>query len=308
QSGAFWYTGWGHHIFYSMAEGISLPLTAAGSAGLLLLFFNKGWRGRIFASFAVMFYLMLVFKSQPFSRYVLPLVPFFAIGAAYLIFGFLSERAKPRGLRNALAVAAVLLLLPTLVKSVKADILFSSRDTRAAAADWIKEGLPPGTKIACDSTTFRPALRQPYSQLEEKKAFLESQPALADLKSRKLVLMMKAAENRDKGYPVFFLFEDPEAQGQFLDTVPALPYDIFALREQGIGYVVINGQITDRAKQRFLAELGAAGEKVRDFSPYADGVFRQSRDRTATTCIPVMSRELFSRKSTGPSLRVYRIK
>ena len=178
QAGAFWYTGWKHHIFYSLSEGTSLHLTIIGVIGLVLLFLKKAPWGKIFIAFPIVFYIVLVYKSQHFSRYVLPLVPFLAIGASYLIFEYLYGLFKFPLVRKLIIFISICWLIPTGAKSIKADMLFSSEDTRVVAADWIKENLPRGTKIACDSTNFRPAIRQPYSQLTQKEEFLKEQAGL----------------------------------------------------------------------------------------------------------------------------------
>lgn len=306
QSGAFCYTGLGHHLLYSLGEGMSMPLALLGIAGLALLAL-AGDRGKILVSFPVIYYGVIVFRSQHFARYILPLVPFLAIGASYLVFHALPHAVRAPRLIKTITALAVIALVPTTVKSVKADILFSSKDTRIEAAVWIKKNLLPGSRLACDSTVFRPALKQPYSQLVEKSKYAANQPGLEALKSRKNELMLMAADKNDKGYPLYFLYEDPEVQGQFLDTLPALPYDIDALRREGIEYVVINGQVTNPSKEAFLKELGAQGSVAREFSPYFDGQFRQSLDEIDATCLPMAGQELFSRRSAGPALRVYRI-
>ncbi|MCK5451491.1 MAG: glycosyltransferase family 39 protein, partial [Candidatus Omnitrophica bacterium] len=90
QGGAFSATGWKHHIFYSLAEGFSWRLTVCGIVGLILIFKKNTW-GKILISFPLAYYVVLVFKSQSFARYVLPIVPFLSIGCGYLFFNFLPE-------------------------------------------------------------------------------------------------------------------------------------------------------------------------------------------------------------------------
>ena len=305
----FWHTGWRHHIFYSFFQGMSPVLTVLGLTGLVLFCLKgKAW-GRVFCSFPAVYYLVLVHKSQVFARYVLVLIPFVAIGAAYLIFDVLIKNLGRRAfLRKIIVALALLLLLPTALKSIKADMLFSSNDTRVEAAEWIEDNLPRGTKIACDGTTFRPTLKQPYSQLIEKRNLLRNQTGKEELKSRKLDLMLQSADKEDKGYPLYFLSRDVALQGQFMSTMPAIPYSLDAIEEQGIEYIVINGQLSSAPKDALMRELKANAVIVKDFSPYKSSRFRQTSDPTATTCIPVSSRELFSRKSMGPGLRIYKLK
>ncbi|MDD3088329.1 MAG: glycosyltransferase family 39 protein [Candidatus Omnitrophica bacterium] len=307
QSGCFWYTGPLHHFFYSLSEGISLPLTLAGMAGLVLISLGND-KGRIFVSFPAVYYALIVFRSQHFSRYVLPLVPFFAVGAAYFLLQALPHFFKSSSARRVCAAAAIFLLVPTAVKSVKADFIFSSTDTRIVSARWIHKNLPPGERLAFDSTVHRPALRQPASQLEAKKEHSGSQEGLGKLKGEKLRFMIEAAGKRGDAYPLYFMYRDPVVQGQFLDTLPALPFDVERLKEEGIRYVVVNSQENHSEKELFLEELEASADKVMEFSPYDDGIYRESFDRIDATCIPVSDRELFSRRKLGPAIRVYRLK
>lgn len=307
QSRAFWYTGWQHHFIYSLREGLSAPILLAGSAGLIILLMRTGW-GRVAGSFWGIFYLVLVFRSQHFARYVLPLVPFVSMGAAYVLFGDTAQRYRIARSPGYAFLVCILFLPPVLFKSITADMLFSSTDTRVVSAGWIKDNLSPGSALACDSTNFRPALNQTYSQLEEKKKTIGNEGGLSGAKELKLSYMMEAAQEEGEGYPVYFMFEEPEKEGQFLATTPAVPYSIQGLKARGIRYVVINEQLEFPAKDDFVRALKAEATALKQFSPYKDGVVRHPYDTIATTCIPVTSRELYSRKTMGPAMTVYEIK
>jgi hypothetical protein len=307
QSGAFWHTGWTHHITYSLFEGISLPLTVLGISGIIIFVFSRDNWLKVFVSFPVSLYLVLVFRSQHFARYVIFLVPFLSIGAGYLIFDRFLGPVKRYRLEGVVLFTALMLLVPTLVKAVKADMLFSSRDTRVIMADWIRENVPEGSKIACDSTFFRPAMDQPYSQLVEKREYLDRIGVGNEAVDKKLKYVMALADKEREGYPLYFLYEDPVSQGKFLNTLPAVPYHFDVLREEGIEYVVINGQTLYPAKERFLSELALRGNIVKEIGPYGDRAFRFSSDPIATTCIPVSGDEIFRRDLQGPSLRMYRL-
>ncbi|MDP8298568.1 MAG: glycosyltransferase family 39 protein [Candidatus Tantalella remota] len=307
QTGAFSYTGWSHHIVYSLFEGLSIFVTLAGVIGLLF-FLRKGVAGLILLSFPAVFYCILALKSQHFARYVLPLIPFLSIGCAYLIYDVLYGRLCSRWTRMALAVISIAVLLPMLGKSVKADMLLAGDDTRVISAEWIMANIPEGTAIACDSTVFRPFLKQPYSQLVLKQEFLNRQEGLGRLKEKKLTMEMKASDKEKEGYPVYFLYEDPRGQGQFLDTIPALAYDLDEMKAEGVEYVSVNMQDLGGGKKAFLKELEVKAKPVKSFSPYASGGYEENKDPVASTCMPVADNELYSRNKKGPYLRLYRIK
>jgi len=308
QSKAFWYTGLTHHIWYSLREGISLPLLLSGIVGLGIYAFKKRLEGLVYVSFFIFYYSILIFRSQFFARYVLVLVPILAIGSGYLFFDFLWTKKEQKLWRMLVLIVAIAVIIPTTIKSIKADVIFSSGDTRLVAAEWIKKNLPEGEKIACDNATFRPALKQPYSQILEKEAYLRRQKGMGPAKRKKLDLMKSSADPNNKGYPLYFLFSNPGEQGQFLNTIPAIAYNISGLKKRGIRYVVINNQTESEIKQEFVEDLRKRAEIVKEFSPYTDGEYRKTKDPIATTCIPVKSEELFLRRMMGPTLRIYKIK
>lgn len=307
QSGAFWYTGWTHHLLYSLKEGMSMPLLITGAVGLGLMSGRPG-AGRIMMISVVLYYLLLVFRSQHFARYVLPLIPFASIGAGYFLFGTVPRRYRFAEGATYAVIISLLFLIPTGAKSIKADQLFTSRDTRTIAARWIQENIGKGSAIACDSTNFRPSIKQPYSQLEDKSGSLKAQPGLTAAKERKLELMMAVADRDNAGYPVYFMSLDPAEEGQFLDTVPSIPFDISAIRERDIKYVVINEQLTSSDKRQLVKTLRKEAIVIKRISPYRDGEIRRPYDTTATTCIPVGSRELYFRSHTGPAMIIYELR
>jgi Dolichyl-phosphate-mannose-protein mannosyltransferase len=300
--------GWGYHIKYSLFQGIGMPLTITGIIGCFAIMIREGkWRGLFFISFPVTYYLHLVFASQRFARYVVPLVPFLAIGAAYLIFEVLLVNKNGVFKRIAIGSLLIILIAPTLSKAVKADILFSTKDTRVVAADWIHQNIPPGTHFAVDSTSFRPRIKQSKEQLLEKYGFVEKQEGMGELKNKKLEFMLKTLEDVET-YNVFFLIGDDAVSGQFLSTVPAIKYSSGDLRDNEIEYISINNSTGLQEKIEFLKGIDAMALIVKEFSPYIDGKMRTPFDNTDMTHIPISSKELFSRTMTGPGISIYKLK
>ncbi len=308
QSEAARYTGWLHHITYSLKEGISLPVLIFGIIGLFINVLKKGRKGILFFLFPIIFYLVLVFYSQPFPRYILVLVPFLCIAAAYflleLVWGYCKGKASKAGLAFILAI----LILPNALKVIKALDLFCSQDTRVISAGWIYDNVPGNSKIACDSTFFKPVIKQPYSQLKEKENVISKQPTMTGLKNKKLHYMLEIARRGFREYPLYFMCEDPQAQGQFLNTMPAIALSIKAIKGAGIDYVVVNYAAKGEAKEHFLEELKKNAVLLKAFSPYYDNKMRYSLDRFEMTCLPAGSEELFSRRCAGPALEIYKVK
>ena len=302
--------GWTYHITYSLFEGMGPALLVAGFAGcVLMLFWERLSNKLLFFSFPLAFYLHLVFQSQRFSRYGLPLVPFLAIGAAYFLFRAIMSAERTRLWRALVYTIAALTLAPTLAKTVKADMLFALPDTREVSARWIEDNIPPGAKIAVDHTAYRPMIYQSPEQLEEKYALAGSQKALEGAKKEKLRYLIEATRDR-KTYDVFFLEYGEKKDVLFLSETPVITGvsgNIRKVKDSGIEYVVVNYN-TYADLEGVKEELEKMAEVAAVFSPYLNEEIRQPRDRTDHTYMSVDSAELFSRKAAGPCLVIYRMK
>ena len=130
------------HLLDSLPGGLGWPLYLAGLAGVARVM----WRGRpedwVWLSFALAWYLLIGPVRWVVPRYVLPLVPLFAVAAAELA-SALTSRSRPLQ-----ACAAVLLAAPPLWRSIQYDRVASRPDTRVLAADWIADNVPAQSRIA----------------------------------------------------------------------------------------------------------------------------------------------------------------
>lgn len=302
-----------HHIRFSLTEGMGVYLLVAGVLGFLAILWKEKLSVKIFfLIFPLTYCGHLVFASQRFSRYGLSLVPFLAVGAAFFIFNVLMPLSNKRLWKGGIVVLAIALLIPTGIKSIKADALFASGDTRAISAQWVEENLPEGSKIAADHTAFRPQLSQTTQQLREKYKVSGVQEGLKGAKEKKLGYMMRAAEDK-KTYNVFFLVPSGKKKLMFLSQVPTAEYDVEVLQDKGIEYVSVNYYTShSRDVSDFLEELREKGDIVASFSPYEDGNVRSPKGsdtgRDDYTFMNIGSEELFSRRNTGPAIEIYSIK
>jgi len=301
------YIGWTHHIRHSLFQGISLPVTIGGFIGLCAALKKNAQRVLILVSFPVVFYLHLVFKSQPFSRYALVLVPFLSMGLAYLLYDYLYVRFNSRRVRLALVVLSAAILIPTIAKSAKADLLFSREDTRLIASRWIEANIPQFTKIALDHTFFTPPIKQTMAQLRDKRSITCKQPELEQLKSKKLDFQMNALGGL-KTYGVYYIVPENENAGKFISFWPVIGNDLKSLKRIGIEYVIINNMESSESMQDFQKTVVDECIPVAQFSPYKSGAFKSSQDEIETTCIPIDDEELFMRQRFGPYIGIYRIR
>ena len=87
-------------------------------------------------------FLYMATRFQHMGRYLLPIVPFLAIAAAYALLRI------PARWGLAAAVAAALLVAVTGTYALAFDAVYTSKTTRLAASDWIASHIKPGATIA----------------------------------------------------------------------------------------------------------------------------------------------------------------
>ena len=300
------YMGWTHHLIYSLREGMGWFLVIPGIIGALAMCGRTEKRKTlVFLSFPVVFYMHLVLGSQRFSRYALPLVPFLAMGAAFFFFNFMGKYAKNRIGKNIIMTLSLILIIPTLVKSVKADMLFAGQDTRSLSALWIEENIVPGSKIAVDHTSYRPQIFQSDDQIKEKYRLADSQKGLESVKQKKLDYLLKVAEGR-RSYDVFFIGAQSGEKSMFMSMSPGIEGDLEVLKKNGIEYMVVN-YYTGSPDSDLINSVKAEGKVLAEFSPYHDGHIAVPNDKVDHTFMNIGSKELFSRNATGPCIVVYAI-
>jgi 4-amino-4-deoxy-L-arabinose transferase-like glycosyltransferase len=118
-------------------DGIG-PALLVAVLGLVLALARRSRTDLVLASFVVVYFLDLLTIHAHFDRYVLPLVP--PLGA-------LAGRVRY------LAPVTLLLLVVPLAWSIRDDRRLTRTDPRVTAYHWIERNLPPGAKVAADSST-----------------------------------------------------------------------------------------------------------------------------------------------------------
>jgi 4-amino-4-deoxy-L-arabinose transferase-like glycosyltransferase len=128
----------------------------AAFVGLVSLVWQEWKKGLLLLSFPLVYYLMISRFVVRFERNMVPLLPFLALAAGWLLdwaAHWLRSRAK---LENVLiwhsltAIGAMLLLALPTVASISFDTALSKTDLRVTAGHWINENVPAGSKIAIE--------------------------------------------------------------------------------------------------------------------------------------------------------------
>jgi len=304
QSGSQSGMGLLHHLRYSLAEGLGWGILVASAIGILLLLWNRERKRMLMASFLIMYYLVLVKFSQPYDRYALPLIPWLVFMAVDAVIRL--TKAKRR-LRFAAIPLWVFLGLFPFSKSIHADWIMTQVDARTEARAWILENIPEGSLLALDTPFFMPRLSPTIEQLREKHALAEA--AGTGSVKEKIYYLMRLSEgdrsHRERRYNLFFL-NDNEDSGAFLFSKPAISYDLKALRERGIEYVLF-AKVAEAHQQAFYQALRKTATLVSRFSPYHDEALEWAIDEQPLTGQPFLSEDLRARRANGPIIEIYEV-
>jgi 4-amino-4-deoxy-L-arabinose transferase-like glycosyltransferase len=138
--------------YFWATEGPVLALAAAGG----ILGSVRRSRGVILIAVSGLAYLLLIGGlSYHNERTALPMVPVFALLAAYcsieLLAALSRDGERPRAYISAAAVLIAITLIFPLATAVRDTVRLTSPNSRDTARDWITAELPPGSHIALES-------------------------------------------------------------------------------------------------------------------------------------------------------------
>ena len=144
--------GWVVHLASSLRYGLGLPLLVAGLTGLLLLLWKQPREGVMVALFPVAYYAIIGSGYTVFARYILPVVPFLCLTAAFAVVNA-GRSLAARSSRPTLAPMttwglALLVVAPSAWSVVQFDRLLARTDSRVLAARWVELRFPNGASIA----------------------------------------------------------------------------------------------------------------------------------------------------------------
>ena len=113
--------------------------------GLVFLWRKK--RQLILVSFfPLIYYLLLGMSKLFFSRFVIPMLPYLALISGYGIFYTANCFGKAKE-KTIIIILVSLCVFQGIVSGVRENYLTSKMDTRIIARDWIKQHIPPHSKI-----------------------------------------------------------------------------------------------------------------------------------------------------------------
>jgi hypothetical protein len=304
QAGAEGPVGSAHHFSYSILQGTSWPFVLLAAAGAGHLWKARRREAALITGAALWFYIVNAKFSQPFARYMLPVIPVLSLlaGAGW-------EWASEKLARHKLEKGALLTLVAASLAapSVYLDGLFLRKDTRTECLEWFHKNARPGAVVVVDNRFYAPRLAQTAGQIREKYTYLKDGPGDA-VRRKRLDLALEAAKGQ-RAYQVYTLSaRGEEGEIPFLFLKPFVRTEWSELKRVGAEYLVLNHSDVDPGIHEFKRRIAEELEAPVVFSPYRDPSQKRTKDPHGSTAAPHSLGELFSRTRPGPYLEVYKIK
>jgi hypothetical protein len=303
QKQAHSYVGFMHHIVYSAFEGMGVAVSIFSIAGFFIFVSSKDKRKKLMAIFVILAYFSIAFAGQVHERYLLPLLPFLIIMAGFTI-KYICFIVKNKRLRIFMFIFLIVgANYAPLAKSVYSDILFTRKDSRIQATEWILLNIPANSRIAMDHSFFSPKLRQSAEQISQKIDLLKVSGGEQARIKKAEVLRELAGENQT--YNTFFLSDNLKSSFMF-SAYPTLSFDIEELLDNKIKYVVLHLDYPHQKYKyaEFENKLLDKAKLIMTFDPFKNGM---SGSGISTTAAPFKSGNVFSRKRNGPIFFIYEL-
>jgi len=265
-----WFNWKGFAEIHTHLGGYDPALYALGVAGLVLLAARpRGRPGRggallVIGAFALPYTTALGLLWFTPERYLIPLLPVLAIGAAALLDALARglARGRPRLAAGLLVLGAALALWPSARASARLVWLRSRPDTLTLAARWLADHVPrEGTRIVAT-----PGVALPFFYSRTGLAVSRTYMRFWRTPWHLYQELLERKDTRGLAWQFYpFALRPEDAQGG-RDTLPRTPADVRSiLRQADADYAVVvrSGYRDDPIR----ASLAALGERVAGFAP-----------------------------------------
>jgi hypothetical protein len=133
-----------------LPAAIGWPMFVAGALGVVVLLATRWRESLVILAFPVAYYAFVGRGFAVFARYILPVVPFLCLTAAWFVVvvaRWLAQRWPAVGEARATTALAILVVAPTAVNTVLLDRLLVRTDNRVVAARVLVDAVPPGSSF-----------------------------------------------------------------------------------------------------------------------------------------------------------------
>lgn len=237
-----------------------------------LFFISLSWPIIYISSLYLFFYAEFY---KPITYYVILIIPWLAVLAGFGIYSLISKLQNYKK-----AIIVMLLLLYPFLTAAQYGYLFSQKDTRILAKDWVEENIPTGTKILSNWSYINP------------------------IPTKEAILFQRSLDENSLRAADYVLLELNN------ENYPQPAYNILKL-----AYIDKEKLLLDKDYQYFLVEfwdkqelsqkemrLLETGQLIHEFK---QGRLEKAENINSRFFQPIFL--LFSLKKLGPTVRIYKL-
>ena len=275
QLGAEGKWNWFYYLFNPLCYGLGLPLEITGIAGILWLALRRRLSVVLFVVFPLVYFFILGLSDIRTPRYIMPLIPFLCLGAAFFLDQTGARIARLKTKWGGLCLLSLVLVVvsPSAVNLLRYNYLKLQQDTRKLARDWVLENIKPEEKFIQTLYAF---IGFSLAEILDHSVWNTRLQHASSLKT--------LDEYRQEG--VRYLVLDDWHTGTVLTGVERNP----KYQETGVRY------------RRFLKQLDSTAKLVAEFSPYS-----KPGDHFDPENLEFISRSLWKMKRLGPRIQIYKL-
>lgn len=269
---------WAYYLLSPLMSGLGAPVGIFGILGFVVLGFQLKSRQSPFFLFPLIYFFALGALKIRVAKYALPLFPFLALSAGFLVTWVTSKliRGEGKGYLTALVLSGLILACPGTLTTIRYLYLKTFPDTREHTLKWVRQNIPPQSQVLQTAYAFLPNLAHgPEIQPLDRTIF--------DTDKQHPISLKSLEEYRKEGVDYLVL------DGWHLGMVEQ------GGRNRGYGEAL-------RRYHDFIKEVNVSTERVASFSPYREGFGFQMEH------VEIPSRSLGTLKGLGPPIQIYKLK
>jgi 4-amino-4-deoxy-L-arabinose transferase-like glycosyltransferase len=234
--------GWLHHLTHSLRYGVGLPLLLTGIAGAIALTVRQPTTAALLFAFPAAYFAVAGSFGLLFFRYMIPIVPFLVVGAAWLV---TTAVRRVTASKPALALAATLIVLPSAASVVQFDRIASATDNRVIVADWFARHVPPGDSVLQSGSIYG------YAQIDNRVWTVWTWD-----RYRKAFIVQ---DRRAEGRPDWILLQESPLPSMTQDVVTAFLKKDYHVAAQFTAYSPRAARVYDLQDAFFIPFAGFSG-------------------------------------------------
>ncbi|MCM8795549.1 MAG: glycosyltransferase family 39 protein [Candidatus Omnitrophica bacterium] len=138
-----------YHLNQNLKNTLGFPLLFFSLISLIYIIIQREKKDLILISFPIIYFLLIGWNSNPYPRFMLPVLPFFAIFSGKLLSDLKDWKINKgdKGADFLFFCLLVFLFFNPIYSSIRVNLSFSLPNTMTLAKEWVEKNIPKGSKI-----------------------------------------------------------------------------------------------------------------------------------------------------------------